>query len=43
MISFDINENQYGLSSRPIFDIKFHPSEYGILDNYSVVKEIYKV
>jgi hypothetical protein len=27
---------------KPI-DIHFHPSEFGILDNYSVVKEIYHV
>jgi len=44
-VSFDINENEYGLTGigKKTIDIHFHPSEYGILDNYSVIKEIYKV
>lgn len=41
-MSFDINHHEYGLEMTPI-DIHFHPSEFGILDNYSLVKEIYHV
>lgn len=43
-MSFDINHHEYGLSEVPkTIDFQFHPSEYGVLDNYSVLKEIYKV
>lgn len=43
-VNFDINEHEYGLTrSTSSIDVHFQPSEYGILDNYSVVKEIYKV
>ena len=44
-VSFDINEHEYGLAGggKATIDIHFQPSEYGILDNYSVIKEIYKV
>ena len=42
-VSFDINHKEYGLGPGGQIDIQFHPSEYGILDHYSVVKEIYRV
>lgn len=43
-VKFDINEHEYGLTrSTSSIDIHFQPSEYGILDSYSVLKEIYKV
>lgn len=45
-VSFELNHKEYGLPHsslvKPI-DIQFHPSEYGILNNYVVVKEIYRV
>ncbi len=45
-MSFDLNHKEYGLPSgimaKPI-DVHFNPSEYGILNDYSVVKEIYRV
>lgn len=41
-LHFELNHHQYGLGHTSI-DIHFHPSEYGILDRYSVVKEIYRV
>jgi hypothetical protein len=43
-----LNHTEYGLASeeetisKPI-DVHFNPSEYGILNDYSVVKEIYRV
>jgi len=41
-----LNHHEYGFPSgvlvKPI-DIHFQPSEYGILNDYSVVKEIYRV
>ena len=41
-----MNHHEYGFPSgvlvKPI-DIHFQPSEYGILNDYSVVKEIYRV
>lgn len=45
-VSFELNHNEYGLSQSAMahsIDIQFQPSEYGILDHYSVVKEIYRV
>jgi len=43
-LSFELNQHEYGLAhvKQPI-DIHFQPSEYGILDHYSVIKEIYRV
>jgi len=41
-VKFHINEHEYGIEGIPI-DIEFHPSEYGVLNKYSVLKEIYKV
>lgn len=45
-VSFELNHKEYGLPQSVLvnpIDIQFHPSEYGILDHYSVVKEIYRV
>ena len=44
-VSFEFNENEYGLSEQVStgIDVHFNPSEFGILDNYSFIKEIYKV
>ena len=46
---FDINKTEYGLQSTNggsdlgVTDIYFQPSEYGIVQNYETVKELYKV
>jgi hypothetical protein len=41
----DINQSEYGLeaesSGRSVADVIFQPSEFGILDKYTVVKSIY--
>ena len=44
-VSFAIDHAEYGIEAAggKTIDIHFHPSEYGILDHYSVVKEIYRV
>ena len=41
-VSFHLDQSEFGISSSKI-DIHFHPSEYGILDKYSVEKEIYRL
>ena len=41
-LQFDINHHEYGIKGKYI-DIHFTPSEFGILENYQVEKEIYKV
>lgn len=47
---FDINHNEYGLSAPSdskkrsnTNSIYFQPSEFGILDKYSLIKELYKL
>lgn len=46
-MSFELNHGEYGLSAEgtmpKTIDFHFNPSEYGILNDYSVVKEIYRV
>ena len=41
-MSFHLDKSEFGIQASKI-DIHFHPSEYGILDNYSVEKEIYRL
>lgn len=44
-MSFELNHSEYGINTseyKPI-NILFQPSDFGILDQYSVIKEIYKV
>lgn len=46
LVSFELNHNEYGIPQSAMMhpiDIQFQPSEYGILDHYSLVKEIYRV
>lgn len=42
---FDINQSEYGIGSNDfgITDIYFQPSEFGIVEKYSLVRELYKV
>lgn len=44
-VLFDINNSEYGFlnQDKSFSGIYFAPSEFGILDNYSLIKEIYKV
>lgn len=37
-----MNKSEYGFAENHI-NISFQPSEFGILENYSVEKELYKV
>lgn len=43
---FDINQNEYGIKSIKTgfaSNIYFQPSEFDVLDNYLIIKELYKV
>ena len=46
-MSFELNHKEYGLQTEEnvskTINVHFNPSEYGILNDYSVVKEIYRV
>ncbi len=46
-LMFDLNQVEYGFNAKAttnlLFDIHFHPREYGILENYSTVKNIYSL
>lgn len=41
-MSFNLNENEYGLSQEPL-DFQFTPTDYGVIDKYAIVKEIYQL
>lgn len=53
-VNFELNNLEYGIAQLSLSDsrgsqgkrapeVLFQPSEFGILDRYSVIKEIYKV
>ena len=53
-MKFEVDENEYGIvttnagganhtQGKRIIDVQFQPSQFGILDKYQPIKEIYKV
>ncbi len=52
LMKFEVDENEYGFAAnsgasgtqrKRIIDVQFQPSQFGILDKYQPIKEIYKV